>query len=156
MPQLDLNNLQPPFSQDHRGLTDVEFETLKTKALEARNLSYSPYSNFKVGCSILLPDNTFIKGANVENASYGACICAERTTITHAVMLGHRSFKALAVSTELESIASPCGICRQVIREFADEKLTLPIFMFNKDGSKFVKMTLDDLLPLSFGPEQLQ
>ncbi|GMF07005.1 hypothetical protein B5S29_g1171 [[Candida] boidinii] len=109
----------------------------------------------RVGCAILSSSNEIIIGANVENASYGAAICAERTAITKAVTTGNRKFKAIAISTDLETCASPCGICRQVIREFADSGLKLPIYMFNKDGSKVKILTIGELLPLSFGPGDL-
>ncbi|GMG55890.1 unnamed protein product [Ambrosiozyma monospora] len=143
-----------PKSKDP-AIPDSIFNTLKEKAINARNLSYSPYSKFRVGCTILTDSNEFILGANIENASYGAAICAERTAIVKAITEGHSVFKAIAISTDLESCASPCGICRQVIREFSDKELKMPIYMFNADGSKFVRMTVGELLPLSFGPDDL-
>ncbi|ODV85831.1 hypothetical protein CANARDRAFT_197503 [[Candida] arabinofermentans NRRL YB-2248] len=139
---------------DDPRISDEQYLTLKSKALESRNLSYSPYSKFRVGCTILTETDEYIVGANIENASYGAAICAERTAIVKAATSGFMKFKALAVSTDLETCASPCGICRQVIREFSNDK-QLPVYMFNKDGSKVIKMTIDELLPLSFGPEDL-
>ncbi|SCU96790.1 LAFA_0G08130g1_1 [Lachancea sp. 'fantastica'] len=142
-------NMVPP------GLTDSDFQTLKTKALRARELSYSPYSKFRVGCSIMTESKTCVVGANVENASYGAGICAERTAIVKAVTSGHANdWLCLAISGDaLETCISPCGICRQAIREFAS--LKLPIVMLNGDGSKCVVKTLQELLPMSFGPEDL-
>lgn len=104
-----------------------------------------------MGACLLTNTGEFVKGANVENASYGGTICAERVAITLAVMQEHRLFKALAVATDLETIALPCGICRQFIREFAPQ---LPVFMVAANG-KWIKMYLQDLLPLSFGPEDL-
>lgn len=91
----------------------------------------------------------------MENASYGAGICAERSAIVKAVSSGTRFFKAIAISGDGDDPISPCGICRQVIREFSDKELKLPVFMFNSDGSKWVKMPIGDLLPMSFGPQDL-
>lgn len=136
------------------GISTEQYETLKSKALTARNASYSPYSKFRVGCCVLTNSGEFITGANVENASYGGAICAERTAIVKAVTSGHRKWTCIAISGDsLESCISPCGICRQVIREFA--QLDLPVVMLNGDGSKSVVKTVQELLPLSFGPEDL-
>ncbi|ODQ80214.1 hypothetical protein BABINDRAFT_166574 [Babjeviella inositovora NRRL Y-12698] len=143
--------LKVPVHTDHNELSESSFDALKQQSLDARNLSYSPYSNFRVGACLLTESGQYIQGANVENASYGATICAERSAITRAIMMGHRKFKALAISTDLTTVASPCGICRQFIREFGPE---LPIYMVT-DGGEWVKMYLNELLPLSFGPEDL-
>lgn len=93
-----------------------------------------------------------ITGANVENALYGAAICAERTAITRMVMEGHRKIRAIAISGDQDEPITPCGICRQVIREFG---LQVPIYMLSKDGRRQLLLTLDELLPHSFGPENL-
>lgn len=116
----------------------------------ARKLSYCPYSKFRVGCTLITADGTKYSGANVENASYGACICAERTTITKAVVDGHREFKVIAILGDSQEPITPCGICRQVIREFAPK---VPVYTFSDEA--FMKVYLNDLLPLSFGPEDL-
>ncbi|CCE88861.1 Piso0_001650 [Millerozyma farinosa CBS 7064] len=138
--------------KDHKELTDEQFAGLKEKCLKARETSYSPYSKFRVGCALITTTGETFTGTNVENASYGAGICAERCAITKAVSDGFSKFLVLAICGDTEDTISPCGICRQFIREFAPK---LPIFMFNKDGSKFIKVYLQDLLPLSFGPESL-
>lgn len=135
-------------------ITETEFAKLKQLALESRETCYAPYSKFPVGAVILTDDGEYITGGNVENASYGATICAERSAAVKAVTTGHRKFKAIAVSTNLDYAASPCGICRQFIREFAP--LTMPLYMFTKDGSDYKKMTLEELLPMSFGPQDLE
>lgn len=142
------------------GVTKEQFEELKKLALEARKLSYSPYSHFRVGCCLLTVSGKFVTGANVENASYGGAICAERTTIVKAVTSEENKrsrkqhWKCLAISGDsLETCISPCGICRQVIREFAPD--SLPIVMLNGDGSRCVIKTLGELLPMSFGPDDL-
>ncbi|ODV97948.1 hypothetical protein PACTADRAFT_47777 [Pachysolen tannophilus NRRL Y-2460] len=156
MSEIDFINPEPPFFNDHDEVSDETFEVLKARCLKARELSYSPYSKFKVSCTILTEDGEFVDGANVENASYGAAICAERTAIVKAVVGGKRKFKVMAISGDTKSVITPCGICRQVIREFTHQKdLKLPIYLFNCDGSLFIKMYLKDLLPLSFGPEDL-
>lgn len=124
---------------------------LKKRAVEAKNLSYSPYSKFRVGCCILTKDNQFVDGANVENVSYGGAICAERTAAVKAVTNGQREWIAIAVSGDrLDDCTSPCGICRQFLREFAT--LDIPVIMLNSDGSDFVLTSFGDLLPMSFGP----
>lgn len=106
-----------------------------------------------MGACVLTESGEYINGANIENASYGACICAERVTITKAVTMGFTKFKAIAVSTDLkDKIGSPCGICRQVIREFGR---STPVYLFNADGSDFYKVVLKELLPFSFGPSDL-
>ena len=105
-----------------------------------------------VGCAILTTSNDIIKGANVENASYGAAICAERTAITRAVMDGHKSFRAIVISSDQQDPISPCGICRQVIREFG---VDTPVFMTSADGKVVVEKSLAELLPMSFGPDNL-
>lgn len=101
---------------------------------------------------LLTTEGEYISGANIENASYGAGICAERTALVSAVSHHKRSFKAIAVITDKEAYTSPCGICRQFIREFGPK---LPVYMFTASGKDYKMMTLDELLPLSFGPEDL-
>ncbi|KAI5955032.1 hypothetical protein KGF54_001593 [Candida jiufengensis] len=124
--------------KDHEELTDDEFKKLKESVMN-------------VGCTILTKCGKFIKGANVENASYGAGVCAERTTISKAITDGYKDFKAIAISGDTENPIVPCGICRQFIREF---NKNIVIFLFNKEG-EFIKVYLNELLPLSFGPEDL-
>ncbi|KAK5020386.1 cytidine deaminase-like protein [Cryomyces antarcticus] len=145
------------------GLTRTELETLGTKCREAKERAYCPYSRFRVGCTLLVssPSPTFssseavyISGANVENASYPVGTCAERVALGTAVVQGHRqgSFRALAVATDVAPASSPCGMCRQFIREFCRPEM--PVFMYDKNG-EFVVMTVEQLLPMSFGPESL-
>ncbi|KJA22779.1 hypothetical protein HYPSUDRAFT_138783 [Hypholoma sublateritium FD-334 SS-4] len=141
-------------------------------AFEAKKGSYSPYSHFPVGAALLTPDGRVIGGANIENASYGGTICAERTAIVKAASEGTRSFVGLAVVTNVPSPLSPCGICRQVLREFC--ALDMPILLVPGDYPQDIKekekeegkpelseggvreYTLGELLPDSFGPEQLE
>ncbi|KAI8330486.1 cytidine deaminase [Chlamydoabsidia padenii] len=126
-------------------------ELLIKYALEAKETSYSPYSKFRVGAALLTKDGTWFKGCNIENASYGAAICAERTAYCKAVSEGHKEFVALAVSTDQEDFISPCGICRQFISEFGPG--TLPVYLLNSQ-SKYKLTTLSELLPFSFALEQ--
>ncbi|KAI8647722.1 cytidine deaminase [Parasitella parasitica] len=128
-------------------LKDEEQKELFTLALEARETSYSPYSKFRVGAALMASDGKLFKGCNVENASYGAAICAERTAFVKAVSEGHREFRALAVSTDQEDFISPCGICRQFISEFATKDM--PVYFLNKDGDHR-QYKFEELLPFAF------
>ncbi|THH19138.1 hypothetical protein EW146_g1975 [Bondarzewia mesenterica] len=125
--------------------------------------AYSPYSKFRVGAALLAADGRIIKGANIENASYGATICAERTALVKAVSEGTRTFSALAVTTDVAVAISPCGICRQFIREFC--ALDMPVLLVpsgytssadGKEALKLMETTVGALLPDSFGPEHLE
>ncbi|KAK0670371.1 putative cytidine deaminase [Cercophora samala] len=147
-------------------LSRKEFADLEREAKEAKGHSYSPYSKFRVGAALLTTTSHLITGANVENASYPVTTCAERTALCKAVTTtlslnnnksvswsaGNLKFKAVAVATDISPPASPCGMCRQAIREFCD--LEVPIVMFD-GGSGYSVLRLKDLLPLSFGPEAL-
>ncbi len=122
------------------------WDRLADAALEVRENAYAPYSDFPVGAAILCDDGTVVRGCNMENAAIGDTICAERTAIGQAVSRGQRSFRALAVATDLAPPGAPCGSCRQVLSEFCD---ALPILLVNPDGGReFVELT--DLLPRSF------
>ncbi|KAG9228358.1 cytidine deaminase-like protein [Amylocarpus encephaloides] len=137
--------------KDH-SITKTEFDALLSRSVSAKATAYCPYSQFRVGATILTHDGANIDGANVENAAYPVGTCAERVAFGKAVTEGHRKFKAVAVATDISPPASPCGMCRQFIREFCE--LDAPIFMFDKNGA-FIVMRLEQLLPLSFGPEAL-
>lgn len=119
-------------------------------AAEAATQSYSPYSQFRVGAAILTIDGDTITGANIENAAYGASVCAETNAITTAAGRGVRKVTTVAVVCLDGSLCTPCGNCRQVMREFGVER----VVMRSADGAAMV-MTLDELLPVSFGPEAL-
>ncbi|MBR2046643.1 MAG: cytidine deaminase [Agathobacter sp.] len=134
------------------------YEELIEMALEVRMLAYTPYSHFKVGAALLGKNGVVYKGCNVENASYPATNCAERTAIFSAVAEGQKEFEAIAIvggkedAKELD-LCAPCGICRQVLREFCDPESFEVILAKNKDDYKVFK--LEELLPMSFGPEDL-
>lgn len=130
------------------------------KAKEARKNSYSPYSNFKVGAALLVDEEKQIiySGCNIENAAYSPGNCAERTAVFKAVSEGYRSFKAIALvagkDEETDEYVSPCGMCRQVLREFVNPKEFL-VIMAKSEGD-YIVYTLEELLPLSFGPDNLK
>ncbi len=135
-------------------------EELIREAFEARRASYAPYSGFRVGAALYNKDGRVIRGCNVENASYGLSNCAERTAIFKAVSEGLRDFEAIAIvggieeGDETSGFAYPCGACRQVLREFTiPETFKVIIARSEKD---YVEYTLDQLLPNSFGPDNMQ
>ena len=118
-------------------------------AIAARGRSYSPYSRFAVGAALVCEDGTVFIGANVENASYPLCMCAERNAIYNALMNGHNSdeFAALAIVAETEGPCSPCGACRQVLSELFPKEA--PIYLANLDGD-IKETTVSELLPFAF------
>ena len=134
------------------------YEDLIEMAMDARRLAYAPYSKFKVGAALLGSNGVIYMGCNVENASYPATNCAERTAIFSAVAEGQKEFEAIAIvggnedASDLE-LCAPCGVCRQVMREFCDPKEFEIILARNVSDYKV--FTLEELLPMSFGPENL-
>lgn len=127
-------------------------EELIIEAINAREKAYVPYSKFQVGAAILTKEDKLYTGCNIENASYGATNCAERTAIFKAVSEGGKYIKKIAIVGDLKSITAPCGICRQVIAEFSDED-TLVILAKNKD--EYVVKKVKDILPFAFTKEDL-
>ena len=160
-------------------MNSMQKNELITKALQARQSAYAPYSDYLVGAALLCEDGSVYTGCNVENASYGATNCAERTAVFKAVSEGKRRFVAIAIAggkaeratdagqttdvqatdadqtTDLQTTdyAFPCGVCRQVLREFADPTQMTVIVCKSVDDYK--EMTLEQLLPESFGPDNL-
>ena len=135
-----------------------KYENLIKNALEAREHAYAPYSNFCVGTALLGENGVIYQGANIENASYPAGNCAERTAFCNAVMDGEKKFEAIAIvggaknATKL-AYCEPCGICRQLMREFCHPK-SFEIIVA-KSITEYQVYTLEELLPMSFGPENL-
>jgi cytidine deaminase len=129
----------------------VDWDALIASARSARERAYAPYSRFLVGAALLDDRGEIHTGGNVENASYGLTVCAERSAIFAAVSRGVQRFVALAVVTDMSPPATPCGACRQVLREFAPG---LVIVTANLAGER-VATDLARLLPDSFGPEAL-
>lgn len=130
----------------------MEYKELVSTALSYRARAYVPYSNFRVGAAVLTEDGTIFGGCNIENASYGATNCAERTAIFKAVSEGHKSIKAVAVVGDTTTYTYPCGICRQVIAEFAEGDI--PVILV-KNESDYVVKTLEDILPGAFTKRDL-
>ena len=131
----------------------MEFQELICKAFEARQKAYAPYSGFMVGAALLCKDGRIFTGCNIENASYGATNCAERTAFFKAVSEGNREFTAIAIAggrREAQSLeyCAPCGICRQVMSEFCDPDAFLVILPRSEEDYK--SYTLGQLLPLGF------
>ncbi len=127
---------------------DPKYKNLLKAANEVREHAYAPYSNYRVGCAILLSDGSIVKGINVENASFGATICAERTAMGAIVTAGkQKNIEALAVITSSSPPASPCGLCRQYLSEFLAP--TTPIILGNEQGES-ISTNLLELLPLAF------
>lgn len=135
---------QPP--QNFAGIDEADWARLIKAAQQVRLNAHVPYSNFAVGAALLTDDGEIFTGVNVEIASIGGTVCAERSAISHAVTKGRKSFRALAVVTSMDPPSAPCGICRQVLAEFCDD---LPVMMVNPDGVRRAA-TLDELLPLRF------
>lgn len=127
------------------------------QALSAREYSYSPYSSYQVGAALLTEDGRVYMGCNIENASYGATNCAERTVFFKAVSEGVRNFKKIAIvgspKGEVTQYAFPCGLCRQVMREFCEPSGFQIIVAKSEEDYKV--FTLQELLPESFGPDNL-
>ena len=124
----------------------IDYKNLIKKALEARENSYSPYSNFRVGACALCENGKTYLGTNIENASFGLTNCAERTAIFSAVASGERNFKAIAIVASDENYCYPCGACRQVIAQFMKDAEI--ICAKTVDDYKIYK--INDLLPNSF------
>ena len=131
----------------------MNYDVLVKKAIEARENAYAPYSKFKVGASILTEDGTIYTGCNVENASFGATNCAERTAIFKAVSEGHRKIKAVAVVGSDNEYTYPCGICRQVMVEFAHEDFKIIIV---KNVNEYMVKDMNEILPGAFTIENLK
>ena len=131
-------------------------EQLSAEAKEAMQKAYSPYSGYKVGAALLCKDGSVYTGCNVENASFSATNCAERTAFFKAVSEGEKEFVAIAVcggkDGKIDGVFPPCGVCRQVMREFCDDEFE--VHLLKEEGIE--TYTLKELLPVSFRPENIQ
>lgn len=133
----------------------MDSEKLVEIASNVMKKAYTPYSHFKVGAALLCSDGTVYEGCNIENASYTPTVCAERVAFFSAVRDGQRNFSKIAIvgghDGVLSSYAYPCGVCRQVMREFCDGNFIVILY----DGAKLVEYTLDEIMPHSFTPKDL-
>lgn len=138
------------YKEDHQMITNEE---LVKKAFEAMDNAYAPYSNYHVGACVLCNDGATFKGANIENASFGATNCGERSALFAAYSNGYRKkdIKAISIVSDGKRIGTPCGICRQVLSELLDHDT--PIILSNGKESRITNV--DELLPDSFGVEDL-
>jgi cytidine deaminase len=121
-------------------------ENLLAAARQARNAAYAPYSHFPVGAAVLTADGRIFTGCNIENASFGATMCAERVAIFAAVAEGQRQIKALAVIADTPQPVAPCGLCSQVLMEFSPD---CQVIMANLQG-EYQVLTTEQLLPFAF------
>jgi cytidine deaminase len=142
---------QPPDSNRARPGPNDDVEDLMRVAHAAAQLAYSPYSKVKVGAALLAEDGTVYTGCNVENASYGLTLCAERSAVVRAVASGERRFRAIAIATDRPQALMPCGACRQFLLEFA------PRLWVHVQGAQSALETvnLSELLPRAFVPRDL-
>lgn len=131
-------------------VTNPDLPTLILAASAAAERAYVPYSHYKVGAALVTASGEVFTGCNIENASYPAAICAERTALVKAVSEGHREFSQLVVVTR--DGGAPCGVCRQMLFEFAPE---LPITLVRLDGAIVLQSQLNDLLRYGFGPSSV-
>lgn len=138
-------------------MEQVMVEKLIDTAIEQLKFSYTPYSNFKVGAALLAKNGEIFTGCNIENASYTPTNCAERTAFFKAVSEGVRVFRAICIvggkDGKLTEYTAPCGVCRQVMMEFCDPKTFQIILAVDKE--RYEIYTLEELMPLGFGPLNL-
>lgn len=133
------------------GAEGPTMEALRERALTAMANAYAPYSGFRVGAALLAADGVITAGCNVENAAYPSGICAERGALAAAVAGGGRRFTVIAIATEAEEPTPPCGMCRQVLVEFAPRLLVVSV----TSGGREARWSLDELLPQAFTPHFL-
>jgi len=137
-------------------LTQAQKNNLAQQAMSVRENAYAPYSNYLVGAALLAADGTVFTGCNIENAAYSPTLCGERSAFAAAVSGGYTRFSAIAVAGwargASEGSATPCGVCRQFMKEFFADNV--PILVVRPDGS-FDEYTMGELLPHGFGPDNL-
>ena len=125
----------------------MDYKDLVKSANEIKRNAYAPYSNFHVGAALIGNSGKVYTGVNIENSSYGATICAERTAILKAISEGEKKIKVLAIASDSEDFTFPCGICRQIILEFADEDL---VILCSNNKGEYKVYNLNDFLPNAF------
>lgn len=134
-------------------LPDEVTTRLLAAAQAAATRAYVPYSHFPVGAAVLTDDGAIVSGCNIENASYGLTVCAERVAIFQAIAAGHKEIRAIAVAAPKALGTTPCGACRQVINEFK-ASADLPVILEGEAGPEVVPF--EALLPHAFGPRDLE
>jgi len=135
------------------GADMAKAERLVSLAVEAKEYAYVPYSGFHVGAALYADNGKVYTGCNVENASFGATICAERTAVVKAISDGAKKILAMAISSDSNSPTMPCGICRQVISEFCSPDM--PLYLSNSRG-EYKAYSFEDLLPHSFKQSDME
>ncbi len=135
-----------------KAIEKEQFAQLTEKAKNAYQKAYAPYSQFHVGAAALTMNNHIVSGCNVENASYGLTVCAERNCIAQAVINGEQQFKTLVIYTEQEKLTPPCGACRQVIVEFFEPSAQITAINHLAHSKSW---TVEELLPSAFTPKDL-
>ena len=131
----------------------MNYNELIQSAIKAKKMAYAIYSNFSVGAAVLMEDGKIFNGCNVENASYGATNCAERTAIFKAVSEGYKKIHAIAIIGSKDTYTFPCGICRQVIAEFSSSDT---IIIIAKNENDYIERTLEQILPGAFTKDALE
>jgi cytidine deaminase len=145
--------MSSPFASRALAASDPTWDPLIAAAIRTRKQAHAPYSRYAVGAAFLCGDGSIVEGCNVENASFGGTICAERNAIWHAIATGRRSFVAGVVVTRGPEPGAPCGLCRQVMVEFATE---LPLLLLAEETDVREVVWLSDLLPKAFGAAALR
>jgi len=134
----------------------MEYKNLAQAAIDAKEMSYSPYSKFRVGAALLTKSGNVYTGCNIESAAYSPTCCAERTALVKAVSEGEKEFAAIAVAGSAKGgeaqYCYPCGVCRQFLKEFASDDMTVVIA---KTADDYRVHTFEEILPHGFGPENL-
>ena len=131
---------------------EVDNERLIEEARKARDRAYAPYSNFKVGAAVIGESGNIYIGCNVESASYGLTVCAERVAIWKGISMGETRFKSIAVVVETDDLTPPCGVCRQIIWEFCGD---VPVVLANLTG-RTETIPMSELLPRAFDSKFLK
>ncbi len=160
--EIDMKNSLIPLEKGevlakHEIVNHSVAKNLIRDAIDAMSNAYTPYSHHQVGAALLTKGKKVYKGCNIENASYSPTNCAERTAFFKAISEGEKEFSAIAIvggkNGILKDFCSPCGVCRQVMREFVDPKSFLVILARSEED--YLIFFLEELLPISFGPENL-
>ena len=144
----------------YKSLPELE-QKLLDEAEKAMESAYNPYSKFYVGAALLTDDGNMISGSNVENSAYGSTICAERSAILRANAMGYRNFREIAIIAKGEDfktqeVSAPCGACRQVLYEMSQiSEENMKIILSTTDKEKIILTTINELLPLAFGPKDV-